>query len=99
MSQSTQLPVLKAFLTLTPTSSKELNASPSLSKPSSVRGLSNESLPSLPFQKHRGSSSSDCSASSVSSDIGENGFLVLTPHERILENAGLNKISEEAVGE
>jgi len=47
-------------------------------------------------REHRGSSSSD---SSVSSDVGENGFLVLTPVEKAtgLEGNGLNKIEEEAV--
>lgn len=92
MSQPIQRPVLKGFLALTPTLPKESSVSPpSIIK---VRGSSDESLPIPSFQEHRGSSSSE---SSVSSDIGENGFLILTSPEPILENTGLRKIEEEAV--
>lgn len=91
MSDSSVLRPLNGFLALTPPSSKESTTSPPpLLK---TRGSSNESLPMPSFREHRESSSSE---SSVSSDIGENGFLILTPPERILEN-GLNKIEEEAV--
>ena len=91
MSDPSLIRPLKGFLTLTSASSKESTTSPPPSLKTS--GSSNE-LPVPSFQEHRGSSSSD---SSVSSDIGENGFLILTPPVRILENDGLNKIEEEAV--
>lgn len=84
---------LKGFLALTPTSPKE-SGPPSASK-SPKLGTESILAAVLP-REHRGSSSSD---SSVSSDVGENGFLVLTPVEKgtVLENPGLNKIDEEAV--
>ena len=85
--------VLKGFLALTPTSVKE-SGPPSASK--SPRIGTESILAAVLPREHRGSSSS---ASSVSSDFGENGFLVLTSVEKGagLENAGLNKIEEEAV--
>ncbi len=72
-------PVLKGFLALTPTSPK------SQSPP-----MSNEVF--TPAREHRGSASSD---SSVTSDVGENGFLVLTPAEKAAVEVGLGKIIEE----
>jgi hypothetical protein len=90
MSTSTPRTALKAFLPLTPTSPKD--ASPPSSRPTSLRGMSNESLPPPAFREHRDSTSSD---SSVSSDIGENGFLILTPPDKLVGENGLNKITEE----
>ena len=87
-------PVLKRFLALTPTSVKESTLSPSF-PPSSRRAASEPCLPSPSFREHRGSSSSD--SSTASSDVGENGFLILTSLEQGLENTGLKKIDEEAV--
>ena len=92
MSENISLPALKTFLALTPTPPKETSLPPSASRSPK---LGNE-LPvtvSSP-REHRGSSSSD---SSVSSDVGEKGFLKLTPVEKGpgLENTGLNKIIEE----
>lgn len=88
-----QRPVLKAFLSLTPAPSKESTSPPS-SRPSSLRGLALEpTVPNTPTREHRGSSSS---ISSVNSDIGENGFLVLTPPSGGFEDQKvLNKIVEE----
>lgn len=96
MSQrSEEEPVPKRFLPLTPTSTKESTKdSPSSSSSLSRRSASEPCLPTPSFREHRGSSSSDSSAGS--SDVGENGFLVLTP-ERGIENTGLKKIDEEAV--
>jgi hypothetical protein len=81
-------------LALTPTSPKDSSLPPSANK--SPRIGSDADLAVLSPREHRGSSSSD---SSVSSDVGENGFLVLTPVEKGtgLEIHGLNKIEEEAV--
>lgn len=91
--QSVEQAVHKRFLALTPTSPKQSTSSPSSS--SSRRSVSEPCLPTPSFREHRGSSSSD--SSSASSDFGENGFLILTPPERGLENPGLKKIDEEAV--
>jgi hypothetical protein len=84
-----QRPVLKTFLTLTPPPSKE---SPPSAKPSSLRSSSGESLPDPSPRTHRGSSSS---VSSTGSDVGENGYLVLTSVEKGSEDLGLKKIVEE----
>lgn len=73
-------PVLKAFLALTPTSPKSPSSPP----------LSNEVF--TPAREHRGSTSSE---SSVTSDVGENGFLVLTAAEKAAIEVGLGKIVEE----
>jgi len=72
-------PPLKGFLALTPTSPKPLSPP-----------LSNEVF--TPSREHRGSTSSD---SSITSDIGENGFLVLTSAEKAAIEVGLGKIIEE----
>jgi hypothetical protein len=93
MSQSPQRPVLTGFLALTPTSPTKASSLSSPPPSRAQRGSSSESLISPPSREHRGSSSSDSSVS----DIGENGFLILTPPDRVLENPGLNKIEEEAV--
>src|SRR5271170_842840 len=90
-----QRPVLRAFLPLTPTSPKDSSSPPSASKSPKIGSVGVMSV--LSPREHRGSSSSD---SSVSSDVGENGFLVLTPVEKgtgLENNNGLNKIEEEAV--
>lgn len=93
-SRPVQRAPLKGFLALTPSVPKESISSPS-SRPGSLRGMavSTEPLFATAFREHRGSSSS---ASSVSSEVGENGFLVLTPPDRV-QDAGLRKIEEEAV--
>ena len=90
MSKSIQRPVMTTFLALTPTSPRD-TASPPSSRPSSLRSMSDGALPTPVFRERRGSSSSDTSVS----DVGENGFLVLTSPERLL--AGLRKIEEESV--
>lgn len=94
MSQSVSLPALKGFLPLTPNLPKESSAtsSPPSSRPGSLSGTSNESLPPPSLREHRGSASS---YSSASSDFGENGFLLLTPHRRSQDAYSLNKIAED----
>jgi len=87
---SAQRPVLKTFLPLTPTPSKE---SPPSSRTPPLRGSSGDPLPSA-SREHRGSSSS---VSSINSDVGENGFLILTPVDTGFEDSGLKKIEEEAI--
>jgi hypothetical protein len=55
--------------------------------------MSNELLPTPAVREHRDSTSSN---SSVSSDFGENGFLILTPTDKLVgDNGILNRISEE----
>src|SRR5579859_6283680 len=73
-------PVLKGFLPLTPPSPKSPASPP----------LSNEVF--TPAREHRGSTSSE---SSITSDVGENGFLVLTAAETVAVEMGLGKIVEE----
>ena len=98
---SLQRPPMKGFLVLTPTTSKEtsssLSSSPSSpsTRPLSLRSVSEPCLPTPSFREHRGSSSSDSSI--ASSDVGEKGFLILTPPEPGLGNMALKKIDEEAV--
>lgn len=93
MSQSIQAPPLRAFLSLTPPVSKGPASSPT-SRPSSLKEVSS---PALSSRDHRGSTGSE---SSITSEVGENGFLVLTSVEKqsLVNINGLNKI-EEAVEE
>jgi hypothetical protein len=92
MSNLNHRPVLKGFLSLTPSSPSSSSSSPPpTSRPTSLSGLSNESVPMSSFREHRDSSSSE---SSVSSDVGENGFLILTPPTRVIEEIGLKGIRE-----
>jgi len=86
-----QRPVLNTFLALTQTPSKE---SPPSSRAPSLRTSSGDPLPSTSLREHRGSTSS---VSSTNSDIGENGFLILTPVDTGFEDNGLKKIEEEAI--
>jgi len=88
---SAQRPVLKTFLALTPTPSKE---SPPSSRTTPLRSSSGDPLPSASFREHRGSTSS---VSSTNSDVGDNGFLILTPVDTGFEDSGLKKIEEEAI--
>ena len=92
MSNTSQRAEFKGFLTLTSCASPAI-ASPPSSRNNSLTMVSNE--PPSESRAHRGSGSS---VSSMASDVGENGFLILTPWtDRVLLDAGLNKIEEEAV--
>jgi len=95
MSQKIEAPPLKSFLSLTPPVSKELQ-SPPTSRLSSIKEVTLS--PVLANRDHRGSAASD---SSVSSDYGENGFLILTSVEKqsLVNLNGLNKIEEEVIEE
>ena len=94
MSNSIQAAPLKSFLALTPPTSKESQSPPS-SRPSSLREMSS---PILASRDHRGSAGSE---SSVTSEYGENGFLILTSVEKqsIVNLNGLRKIDEEVIEE
>jgi hypothetical protein len=96
MSASTPRTGLKIFLALTSILPKGTILSSS-SRSISLYEILNELLPTLAVREHRDSTSSN---SLVSSDFGENGFLILILIDKLIEdNRILNRISEEEVVE
>jgi hypothetical protein len=96
MSASTPQTGLKTFLALILILSKDI-ISLSSSRSISLYRILNELLPTLAFREYRDSISSN---SLVSSDFGENRFLILMLIDKLVrDNRILNKISEKEVVE